>query len=84
MPLFRHCPFDHSATQKLEWAKERCWTTHLWYDIGIDNDDLRTAGVGYEERMDKLGGRYMLAKTQIETAVAKYEASMDALREEGR
>ncbi len=57
MPLFRHCPFDHSATQKLEWAEERCWTTHLWYDIGIDNDDLRTAGVGYEERMDKLGGR---------------------------
>ncbi|WFU89018.1 hypothetical protein QA644_08240 [Rhizobium sp. CC1099] len=58
--------------------------TYLWYEIGIDNDEMRAAGIAYDERMDRLGGRYMLAKTQIETAVAKFEASMDAVRNEER
>ncbi|TCU13087.1 hypothetical protein [Rhizobium sullae] len=73
---------EYLATAKR--GRQPFGATHLWYEIGIDNDEMRTAGVGYEERMDKLGGRFMLAKTQIETAVAKYEASMDALREEAR
>ena len=56
--------------------------THLWHEIGIENDEMRSAGVGYDERMEKLGVRYMLAKTQTETAVGKYEAALDAARED--
>lgn len=58
--------------------------THLWYDIGIDNDEMREAGLSYADRMDKLGAKYMLAKTQIETAIAKFEAGMAAIGEENR
>jgi len=54
--------------------------THLWHEIGIDNDEMRTAGLSYEERMARLGGRHMLARTQVETAIAKFEAAMDAVR----
>lgn len=56
--------------------------THLWHEIGIDNDEMRSAGLNYDQRMEKLGVRYMLAKTQIETAVGKYEAALDAVRED--
>ncbi|QND59840.1 hypothetical protein [Mesorhizobium huakuii] len=55
---------------------------HLWFEIGTENDIMRGAGVAYERRMDDLGGRYMLAKTQIEIAIAKYEAAMIEIRAE--
>jgi hypothetical protein len=54
--------------------------THLWYSIGAENDEMRCAGATYEQRMDRLGAKYMLARTQVETAVAKYEAGMEAIR----
>jgi len=54
--------------------------THLWVDIGADNDELRAAGIGYEERMAQLGARYMLDARQVETAVATYERVTDDVR----
>jgi hypothetical protein len=58
-------------------------TTHLWYEIGLDNDELREAGVGYEGqdgRMERLGRKYQLNPRQIEAAVAKFERAMDEAR----
>ena len=54
--------------------------THLWYEIGTANEGLRNRGSSYDERMDKLGVRFMLARTQVETAIAKYERAMDETR----
>ncbi len=54
--------------------------THLWYEIGTANEGLRNGGSSYDERMDKLGVRFMLARTQVETAIAKYERAMDETR----
>lgn len=47
--------------------------TRLWSEIGAQNDYLRSKAMPYKDRMDALGARYMLRKTQVETAIAKYE-----------
>lgn len=73
---------DYLASAKR--GRQPFGATHLWYDIGIENDEMREAGTSYEERMSALGVKYMLAKTQIETAVAKFEAAMDAIRTDER
>lgn len=54
--------------------------THLWYEIGMDNEIMRDDGASYAERMAKLTGQYMLAQTQVETAIAKYERAMAEAR----
>jgi hypothetical protein len=54
--------------------------THLWYEIGLDNEDLRDQSVGFESRMERLGRNYLLNPRQIEAAVAKFERTMDEAR----
>jgi hypothetical protein len=54
---------------------------HLWYDIGRDNDELRGAGVPYDERLQRLSLAYHLNdQSKLKTAIAKYEAAMEAVR----
>lgn len=53
---------------------------HLWYEIGIDNDDLRAKGMPYAERLAELAARYMIADRQLKAAIARYEAAMDEIR----
>lgn len=73
---------EYLATAKR--GRQPFGATHLWYEIGTDNDELRDSGASYEERMSKLGSRYMLARTQIETAIAKFEAAMEEIRSDDR
>lgn len=54
--------------------------THLWYQIGVVNDELRDAGMGYDDRCEELGKLYGLNKTQISTALGKYERALDEIR----
>ena len=56
--------------------------SHLWYEIGIANDELRDAGVTYAERLAQLGVNYIMAERQVETAIAKFEAAMEIIRTE--
>lgn len=58
--------------------------SHLWHDIGADNDEMRTDGVTYAARMDHLAAKYMLGTTRIETAIAKYEHAMKLNRQENQ
>lgn len=53
--------------------------THLWYNIGQDNDELRDAGISYDERCEELGRRYDLNKTQISTSLGKYERAVEKI-----
>ncbi|TGV89763.1 hypothetical protein EN792_006285 [Mesorhizobium sp. M00.F.Ca.ET.149.01.1.1] len=53
---------------------------HRWWEIGVDNDDLRDIGMGYEERRIELAARYMLDVTQIATALGKYERAIEEIR----
>lgn len=52
---------------------------HLWWEIGAVNDELRHAGMSYEDRRAELGARYMLDVTQIATAIAKYERAVEEI-----
>jgi len=54
---------------------------HLWWEIGAVNDEMRSAGIGYEDRRKKLGAKYMLDVTQVATALAKYERAAAEIRE---
>jgi len=54
--------------------------SHLWWEIGIDNEDLTQRGFGYETRLEKLGAEYMLHPRQIEDALSKYERAVEELR----
>ncbi|TIV73080.1 MAG: hypothetical protein E5V89_02235 [Mesorhizobium sp.] len=55
-------------------------STHRWWEIGVDNDELRDLGIGYEERRVALAARFMLDVTQIATALAKYERALEEIR----
>jgi hypothetical protein len=53
---------------------------HLWPDIGAENDEFRSAGVPYEERLSRLGAKFMLDRPQVATAIAQWESAMDEIR----
>ena len=53
---------------------------HRWWDIGVDNDQLEGAGIGRQERLDRLAVSYMLNPRQVETALAKYNRAIDEIR----
>jgi hypothetical protein len=57
---------------------------HLYWDIGVENDILRSAGKRYEQRMSILGASYMLDVTQVELAIAKYEIVSSEISELNR
>lgn len=55
--------------------------SHRWWDIGIDNDEMREAGVPHAERMHRLALHYRLNdESKLKTAIAKYERAMDEVR----
>tara|TARA_A100001391_G_scaffold12331_3_gene7261 strand:+ start:6863 stop:7219 length:357 start_codon:yes stop_codon:yes gene_type:complete len=62
--------------------------SHLWWDIGIDNDVMRQAGKSYAERLKELSRTYRIYdEAKLKTAIAKYERAADelhALEEENR
>lgn len=61
--------------------------THLWYEIGRDNEDLIDQGMSYGDRLKELGVRYLLNPTQIATSLGKYTRAMDeisSIEEENR
>jgi hypothetical protein len=55
--------------------------SHRWWDIGIDNDEMRDAGVPHAERMRRLALQYRLNDdSKLKTAIAKYERAMEEYR----
>lgn len=54
---------------------------HRWIEIGQDNDEMREAGLSYEERIAELSKKYLLGDiSKVKTALAKYEAAMEIVR----
>lgn len=54
---------------------------HLWYEIGLDNDEMREAGKSGEERYAAIALKYRMNDiSKIKTAIAKYERAMDEVR----
>lgn len=54
---------------------------HLWWDIGVDNDEMRAAGVGYADRLQRLALKYRLAdESKLKMAIAKYEEAAEEIR----
>ncbi|MDX8495862.1 hypothetical protein RFN29_30405 [Mesorhizobium sp. VK22B] len=54
---------------------------HRWTEIGAENDELRSAGMNYEDRLTALSVKYRLGdESKVKTAIAKYEAAMDIAR----
>lgn len=55
--------------------------SHRWYEIGIDNEEMREAGVPHAERLRRLALHYRLNdEAKLKTAIAKYERAMDEVR----
>ena len=56
---------------------------HLWYEIGLENDELRDAGLSHAERMEQLGQKYLISdEAKIKTAIARYERAMEEIRDD--
>ncbi|MDT3379197.1 hypothetical protein RNI52_17830 [Labrys neptuniae] len=53
---------------------------HLWIEIGEENERLRDAGIGYDERLAKLGGIYLLSARHLKTALRTYRVAMEEVR----
>lgn len=54
---------------------------HRWYEIGVDNDEMRDAGKTGEERYATLALKYRINDvSKIKTAIARYERAMDEVR----
>lgn len=70
---------DYLATAKR--GRQPFGSKHLWYDIGRDNDCLRSEGMKYEDRIQKLSEKYRLGdKSKLKTAIAEYERGMEETR----
>ena len=54
---------------------------NLWFDIGADNDEMRSKGVSHADRMERLALSYRVNDlAKLKTYIAKYEKCMDELR----
>lgn len=54
---------------------------NLWFDIGVDNDEMRSKGISHADRMERLALSYRLNDlAKLKTYIAKYEKCMDELR----
>jgi hypothetical protein len=54
---------------------------HLWWEIGVENDIMRDAGVSYAERLEKLALMFRLNdEAKLKTAIAEYEQAYDAIK----
>lgn len=54
---------------------------HLWIEIGSDNDSLRSDGVSYAERLEKLSLKYRMSdESKIKMAISKYERALEETR----
>jgi hypothetical protein len=50
---------------------------HLWPDIGIENDEMREAGMSREERLRALSIKYRMGDpAKVATAIATYEKAI--------
>lgn len=50
---------------------------HLWADIGMENDDMRDAGVPYEERLRSLSVKYRMGDlAKVKQAISTYESAI--------
>lgn len=57
-------------------------SSHRWWEIGVSNDEMRQAGVPYEERLNRLSVEFRLGDpTKVKTAIGKYERLYAELRE---
>lgn len=61
---------------------------HLWWEIGSDNDEMRSAGMSSKARYSALALKYhMNDEARLKTSIAKYEraaAEIAAINEENR
>lgn len=54
---------------------------HLWWEIGVENDIMRDAGVSYAERLEKLALEFHLNdEAKLKTAIAEFELVRDEIR----
>jgi len=54
---------------------------HLWWEIGVENDLLRDAGVSYAERLEKLALVFHLNdEAKLKTAIAEFERVRDEIK----
>lgn len=54
---------------------------NLWFDIGVDNDEMRSKGISHADRMERLALSYRVNDlAKLKTYIAKYEKCMDELR----
>jgi hypothetical protein len=67
---------EYLATAKR--GRQPFGSKHLWPEIGAENDELRSAGVSYEQRLEMLSLKYRLGdKTKVKIAIARWEAALE-------
>ncbi len=70
---------DYLATAKR--GRQPFGARHLWFEIGRDNDDMRTKGVSLEERLQHLALEYHMSdRSKLQAAIAEYEKVMAEVR----
>lgn len=54
---------------------------HLWWDIGVENDLMRSQGVSYAERLERLALQFRYNDiSKLKTAINAYEVAREEIR----
>jgi hypothetical protein len=69
---------EYLATAKR--GRQPFGSKHLWPEIGAENDEMRSAGIPYERRLEELSIKYRLGdQAKVKLAIAKWEAAMEEI-----